>query len=312
MKNSDRQYEIRFVEWLKVKGYSQRTIDDYKCYTCQFIKFMERETSVEQLQEVDGDTIYSYQNYLYHSKSNRGKRLSLESQARKLMAIKRLFDFLIEIDVALINPAAGIKLPQTSKKKLPKGVMSEKQVELLLDQVDTSTAIGFRNRTIMEVLYASAIRNSELRRLSVYDVDTEQFKLTVLNGKGSKDRVVPIGEIACNYVREYVKVIRPKLVGDNADQKLMFVSKHGNEITRANLIWMVNKYAKKCNDIPKGVGPHSFRHSCATHMLRHGADIRYVQKMLGHASVATTQIYTNVDESDLKAVHRRCHPRELL
>lgn len=305
-------YQARFIDWLKVKGYHERTIADHKCYVRQFINYLTDEMSVMDIQDIDNQVVFGYQSYLYHSngvKGKKGKRLSLESQSKKLHTVKRLFDFLQEIDVVLFNPAANLKLPQL-KKKLPKGILSEQQMETLLNQADVSSPLGFRDRTMMEVLYASAIRNSELRHLAVYDVDVQQMKLTVRNGKGSKDRVVPLGEIACDYVKEYVQTIRSKLIQDNTKQDLMFVSKHGKKITRANLVWIIHKYVKKAGNMPKNVGPHSFRHSCATHMLRHGADIRYVQQLLGHASVATTQIYTHLDDQDLKNVHRRCHPRE--
>lgn len=301
----------RFYEWLHVKNYSERTIDDYKCYLRQFIDYLEKETSVAGLHDIDSQTIYGYQNHLYHARTSTGKRLSLESQAKKLTAVKRFFEYLIETGDMVFNPASVIKLPKM-KKHLPKGVMSEQQVEDLLEQIDTSTPLGVRDRAMIELLYATAIRNSELRQLAVYDVDPQQLKLTVRHGKGKKDRVVPMGEIACDYVQEYLQTIRPKLIVLNPDQDLLFVSKHGKQITRANLIWIIHKYVKQTANLPKDVGPHSLRHSCATHMLRRGADLRYVQQLLGHASISTTQIYTQVDDADLKAVHRRCHPRELI
>lgn len=317
-------YVVRFEEWMQVKGFSERTIEDYRSNVRQFLNYLLEECAVSSIQEIDRQRVHSYQNYLYSVKTKGGKRLKLESQHKKLVAVRSFFRFLLSIEAVLFNPAASIKLPKKGKK-LPAGVLSEQQVELVLEMPDTCTPLGFRDRTIMETLYATAIRNTELRELTVYDVDADQMRLTVHQGKNAKDRVVPLGEIACDYLREYLVTIRPQLCrklsltrGKNdSDQNVLFVSKNGRQITQDNLVRIVQKYVKKLRDqlgasdsLPPKISPHSFRHSCAAHMLKHGADIRYIQELLGHASVATTQIYTRVEEAELKAVHRKCHPRE--
>ena len=300
------EHVARFTDWMKTRGFSPRTIEGYAADVRFFFDFLQNETSSLNIPDVDARTVHSYQTYIFYTET-KGRRLAVSSQHARLVAVRTFFRFLLETDVILFDPAASIKLPK-KEKKLPEVVLSEKQVELLLDQPDTGTPLGFRDRTMLEVLYASGIRNTELRKLSIYDIDTDQLRLIVRQGKNAKDRIVPLGEIAADYVKEYLLTVRPELNGEPGNTTL-FLSKNGKILTKANLVWIIRKYAEKA-DLPPDVTPHSLRHSCATHMLKRGADIRYIQQMLGHASVATTQIYTQVEDKDLKAVHRRCHPRE--
>jgi integrase/recombinase XerD len=300
-------YLSRFVEWMETQGWSELTIKSYESRVRIFFEYLKAHTSVESLNQIDAKTIYSYQNYLYNASGRGEKKLSLSTQRRRLVVIRTFFRFLVSTDELLVNPASGLKLPKESKH-LPRGVISEKRIINLLDQPDVNTSLGLRDRTMMEVMYSTGIRNSELRNLSVYDVELTEQRLVVRHGKGSKDRMVPLGEIACDWLKEYLQTVRPKLIKD-PDQELLFLSRTGRQLTKENLVWIIRKYIKRAG-FTKDFTPHSFRHTCATHMLKHGADIRYIQQMLGHRSVATTQIYTKVESKDLKQIHRRCHPRE--
>jgi integrase/recombinase XerD len=301
-------YLARFIEWIKAQGWSERTLESYTADIRSFIDYIVNETTAKFLPEIDAKVLTAFQTWLYHKESKRGKRLSLSSQHTKLVAVRTFFRFLYENDLIITNPSVALSLPK-KRKSLPKGVLSEQQIEKLLEQPDTADPIGFRDRTILEVLYATGIRNSELRSLCVYDIDLKELQITVRKGKNAKDRVLPLGEIAADYLAEYFLTVRPKL-NINETNQLLFISKNGRKITQANLVWIITKYVKKAS-LKGNITPHSLRHSCATHMLRHGADLRYVQEMLGHSSVATTQIYTRVEVGDLKAIHRRCHPREI-
>lgn len=296
----------RFIEWMKVKGWSERTLESYSSDVKFFLNYLKDETSVVNLLDIDNRSLSGFQSFLFNYQTKKGKRLALSSQHNKLVAVRSFFRFLFETDVLIFDPSAALHLPK-KRKSLPKGVMSEKQVEKLLSQPDLSTALGFRDRTILEILYSSGIRNSELRSLTVYDADLNLLQLTIRKGKNAKDRVVPLGEIAANFIKEYLLTFRPKLAMNETE--LLFISKNGLKITQANLVWIFAKYVKQAG-FNTQFTPHSLRHSCATHMLRHGADIRYIQEMLGHASVATTQIYTKVEVTDLRTMHRQCHPRE--
>ena len=163
---------------------------------------------------------------------------------------------------------------------------------------------------MLELLYASGIRNTELRNLSIQDIDLEQLQITIRKGKYHKDRVIPMGEVAAYWIERYLKNGRLKLFS-HLSGNILFISKSGKRITRGNLIWIVAKTARKAG-LPDPVTPHSLRHTCATHMLKHGADIRYIQEHLGHASVATTQIYTRVMINDLQQIFMQTHPRAIL
>jgi len=303
-------YLAKYSEWMLSRGWSERTQESYKSNIRFFLDYLINETSTENLNEIDSKILSGFQTFLYHSETKQGKRLALSSQHTKLVSVRSFFHFLYETDVLLFDPSAALHLPK-KRKSLPKGVMSEKQVEKLLNQPDLSTALGYRDRTILETLYSTGIRNTELRNLNIYDVDFNLLQTNIIKGKNAKDRVVPLGEIAADYIHEYLISARPKLNrrSDIASNELLFISKNGLQITKANLIWIIAKYVKEA-DLKQNFTPHSLRHSCATHMLRAGADIRYIQEMLGHASVATTQIYTKVEVTDLRAMHRKCHPRE--
>ena len=178
----------------------------------------------------------------------------------------------------------------------------------ILEAPSGDTPLELRDRAILEVLYSTGLRNMELRNLTLFDADLKGGLLRIRDGKRKKERIVPLGECAVRHLRRYLRNGRPHLA-QSSSQTLLFVSKNGRQITSANLIWIVKKYLKRTK-IGKEITPHSFRHSCATHMLKGKADLRHIQELLGHASVQTTQIYTKVELSNLKEVHRRCHPRQ--
>ncbi len=299
-------YAAKYCEWMQALGWSERTQESYNGNVHFFLNYLINQTSVENLNGIDGKTLSGFQTFLYHSETKQGKRLALSSQHNKLVSVRSFFHWLYESGVLLYDLSAALNLPK-KQRGLPKGVMSEKEVVNLLGQPDINRPLGFRDRTILEVLYSSGIRNTELRNLAVYDVDLKQLQLMVRQGKNAKDRVVPLGEIAADFIHEYLISARPKLIRQETEK--LFISKNGLQITKANLVWIFNKYAKQA-DLNGLFTPHSLRHSCATHMLRAGADIRYIQELLGHASVATTQLYTKVEVADLRAMHRQCHPRE--
>jgi integrase/recombinase XerD len=214
--------------------------------------------------------------------------------------------FLWDNGFIISNPAKDIqyaKVPQA----LPRSILSRSESRKIMNAPDTRSVIGYRDRTILEVLYSSGIRKSELRYLTLNDVDYHDGFLRVM-GKGSKERIVPIGRIACRYLENYVKSVRLALIKDPYN-KTLFLSSRGRRLNH-NAVWvMVKKYGKKAK-IKKNIFPHTFRHTCATAMLRNKADIRAIQELLGHSSLNSTHVYTRISITDLKEVHSRCHPRE--
>jgi integrase/recombinase XerD len=295
-----------FLEWLKVKAFTPATRKSYRIYVNKFLKYLESE-NIESPEAILPGTLYNYQTQLYYAKSKYGKPLSVLTQHNALVVVKTFFEFLLETDKIQMDPSSGLALPK-KPQTLP-DTMTPEEIERLLEQPDCTSATGFRNRAIMEVLYATGMRNSELCSLEVYDVNLASEEIRIRFGKGGKERIVPIGEMAKEYLSEYLTMIRPRLIKAGAGEQTLFVSRSGRKINTTDLVMMVRKYAKEAG-IGKRITPHTFRHTCATHMLQGGADIRYIQTLLGHESITSTQLYTHVEITDLKAIHKKYHPRE--
>ena len=186
---------------------------------------------------------------------------------------------------------------------------TQAEVEAILNATDSSTALGVRDRAIMEVLYSSAIRRTELLQLSVFDVDTRRGSLLVRLGKGGKGRLVPLGERACAWVDKYLQQVRPDLVV-GVDAGILFLTQHGDPLHDHTLGETVKRYIAAAG-VPASGACHLFRHACATHMLENGADTRFIQVLLGHSNLSTTQVYTHVALTKLKQIHTATHPARL-
>jgi len=296
----------RFVESMTAWSWSPRTVRSYEQLVRVFLDWLEQESDVASLGEVSGDTLAAYQTWLLGAESRYGARLEVASQRARLTAVKRFFKYLAQEGKLLVDPAAGLTLPKR-RRRLPEALLTPKEAIRLLESIDTSTPLGLRDRAIVEVLYATGIRNAELRALRIGDHDAGAGTLFVRAGKGGKDRVVPLGPLASEAVVHYLSEARPRLLAKPTSQ--LFLTMNGNTLDALAVINAVVRAAKAAG-ITKPIRPHRLRHACATHMLAGGADIRHIQKMLGHGSLSTTQIYTHVEIADLKAVHRRFHPRE--
>jgi integrase/recombinase XerD len=297
----------RFVESMQAWNWSGRTIVSYEQNVRYFIDWLAAETDVETLAEVTVDTLASHQTALLSMEKANGERLSVSTQNQRVIALKSFFRYLAEEGKLLADPAASMRHPK-QRRRLPQPLLTPKEAIRLLDSIKTSTPLGLRDRAILEVFYATGVRNAELRALQLTDFDPDGETLTVSGGKGNKDRVVPLGPVAAAIVGDYIAQARPKLALKRRVQNL-FVTKNGLPLDPKLVITIVRRHLKHAG-IDKPIRPHRLRHACATHMLKGGADIRYIQKLLGHASLQTTQIYTHVEIGDLKAVHRRFHPRE--
>ncbi|HCA78567.1 MAG TPA: site-specific tyrosine recombinase XerD [Bacteroidetes bacterium] len=233
------------------------------------------------------------------------QRLSASSVARILSAVRGFHRFLVGEGIHDDDPTDNIDAPKRSKH-LP-GVLSIAEIELILKQPDTREQLGRRDRAILEVLYATGVRVSELTSLKQSDLMFDSDLILVF-GKGSKERLVPIGSSAVEWVKKYQSEVRIHLVRSGKSLDVLFLNYRGGKLSRAALRDMIVKYARMAG-IKKEVHPHTFRHSFATHLLEGGADLRAVQEMLGHADISTTQIYTHIDREYLKEVHRTFHPR---
>jgi integrase/recombinase XerD len=242
--------------------------------------------------------------YLAHSKK---RGLSTSSIKLEVVAIKILFRFLLARGLIEADPAEYIPLPR-AERYLPE-TLNELQVERLLESISTQQPLGLRDRAMIELLYASGLRVSELANARLENLLLEE-RIIRVTGKGNKTRLVPVGRKACEAISEYLAKERPALVKKRTGGEI-FLSVRGTKLTTVR-IWQILKRIARHAGFDVNIYPHLLRHSFATHLLGNGADLRIIQEMLGHADVSTTQIYTHVDQQRLKAVHHRFHPRARL
>ena len=295
---------VKFVEHMKIIGFSERTIPDYTHNVKLFLDYL-KELKIENIAEADRRVVQDYQARVY-LQTFRGRPLTPATQRARLSCVRTFFQYLLKAGIALYDPTAKIDLPKCPDQ-LPRVILNQKEIGALLAKPDLETPLGLRDRAILEVFYSTGIRVSELCNLTMNDLDLSNKELRINRGKNAKDRMVPLGEMACDFVEMYLHEARPKLT--DSGQSVLFVTKNGKKFNYTNLSYRISLYGKKTG-LPKGVSPHVLRHTCATHLLKGKADIRQIQKLLGHESIATTQRYTRVEITDLKQVLKRCHPRE--
>jgi integrase/recombinase XerD len=294
----------RYLEALRVRNYSERTVENRQVYLSFFIGWCEAR-SITRPQEVTKPILERYQRHLFHLRKGNGKPLTFSAQLQRLTPIRAYFKWLTRQNVLLWNPASELELPR-QEKRLPKHVLTAEEAEVVLGQPDVRDAMGIRDRAILETLYSTGIRRMEVLNLSVYDLDAERGTLMVRQGKGKKDRMVPIGERAIAWLERYANDVRPELVVP-PDTGTFFLGSTGEELSPNRLTQLVRDYVNAA-ELGKRGACHLFRHTMATLMLEGGADIRYIQEMLGHMELSTTQIYTQVSIRKLKAVHALTHP----
>jgi integrase/recombinase XerD len=291
--------KIRFKNYLESSGYAASTIECYSVYLGYFLDYL-RKIEVMDLKQVTNETIRTYQLLVADM------AIAEETKGMRLRPVKRLFGWLLDTHRLLLDPTEKIRETNRQNRTLPP-VLTVAEMRLLLEQPNLSLRMQIRDRAIMETLYSSGIRLNELVQLTVHDVDLKDKVLHIRKGKGNRQRVVPIGKNAATYLQEYLENIRPRYARKNKQQRRLFLTDQGRPVTGNSIRTSLFHY-KKAAGITKTASPHSFRRSCATHLLQQGADIRYVQKLLGHRHIRTTQIYTRVYPIDLKETHTRTHP----
>lgn len=288
-----------FLEYLTVElGLSANTRQAYERDLRLFCKTLGFKNS-DALVNVNREQITGYMTQL----KERG--LAAATIARKLAAIKAFYRFMTAEGYMDANPAEVVEAG-TKGIKLPR-VLSEDDVVRLLNQPDITTAEGFRDRTMLEVLYATGMRVSELINLTLERVDLN-MKYIIAFGKGSKERIVPLGSVAAEFLQQYLEKVRPKLTHADRNTNIVFLAFGGHELTRQRFWQIIRGYGRKAN-INKALTPHILRHSFATHLLDNGADLRSVQELLGHSDISTTQIYTHLTNKRLRDIYAKAHPR---
>jgi integrase/recombinase XerD len=301
-----RTYQSAFLEWTVTVGLSEQTAKIRKRGLDRFILWCD-ERGLQYPHDITRPILQRYQGYLYHYRKANGQPLSFGTQSTMLLPLVAFFRWCARENHILHNPASELVLPKPPRQ-LPKHLMSVAEIETILNQADTSTPSGLRNRAMLETLYSTGIRRSELINLTLYDIDTGRGTLMVRQGKGRKDRLIPIGARACAWIDRYVQEVRPQLF-PATDRHTLFVTDYGEAFEKNRLSDMVKRHMHYAGF--KHGGCHAFRHAMATHMLENGADIRYIQAILGHSELSTTQIYTHVAIGHLQAVHALTHPARL-
>ena len=295
----------RYLQRLEIRNFSRATIKLRRSYLNRFLAWC-AELGLTQLKEITRDVLLSYQRHLYHHRSERtGKPLQVSTQASLLTPVRAWFRFLVREGVAASNPALDLDVPR-QPQRLPGQVLSTAEAERIVSQPDTATPLGLRDRAMLETLYSTAMRRGELLSLSVYDLDFERQMVMIRQGKGGKDRNVPIGARAAAWLAKYLTTSRPALA-EQTGTNTVFLSRNGKPLGGPNLSLLIRSYVERAGVTRPG-SCHLFRHAAATQMLENGADLSSLQALLGHAKVTTTQIYTHISITRLKQVHSDTHP----
>ncbi|MCA1600090.1 MAG: tyrosine-type recombinase/integrase [Acidobacteria bacterium] len=302
----------RFVEWLEARNYSPRTRPDYNRYVRDFLRWVSEHSEASSITEITPVIAQNYQLFLCHPPAREdgtpAKTLSLAAQGCKLAAVKTFFTWLVRTQQLAHNPAALLQPPR-QPFTLPRDVLTQLEARRLLEATPTSKPLDIRDRAILEVLYATGIRRAELLALTIYDADLPAATLRIEHGKGNTTRIVPLTQSAIAALKLYLTEARSHYVTATSQTGLFVSSKSGAPLSDNDMVRIVRKAAKRAG-LTKRVTPPTLRHSCATHLLQEQADIRQIQKLLGHRRLSTTEIYTHVEIGDLQEVIARCHPRE--
>jgi integrase/recombinase XerD len=298
----------RFLEWRLEKNHSVHTIVLHEKYLRYFILWCD-ERGLTRPQEITRPILERYQRHLFLYRKAGGQPLAASSQGMRVGAIRAWFKWLVRNRRILSNPASDLDLPRKGQS-LPKHILTAAEAERVLAMPDLGTTAGVRDRTMLELLYSTGMRRLELLHLQVFDVDHDRGTVMIRQGKGKKDRVVPVGDRALAWVARYRDAVRPGLAGP-LDDGTLFVNRYGTGLHPEWVTRMVRLYVE-ASGVGKRGSCHLFRHTCATLMLEGGAEVRFIQAMLGHARLDTTQIYTQVSIRKLKDIHTATHPARLV
>jgi integrase/recombinase XerD len=292
-----------FVEAQRVRRLATATIDGRRHCLDAFFKYLAG-AGVEDIRAVTRQHVRDYQSWLVSQGI-----FKIATVHARVVALRRLFEHLENTDAILVNPCVGLRLPKLPDR-LPRNVLTLQEVKAVLQQPDTQTPKGIRDRAILEVFYSTGLRAAEMAALTIHDVDTQNGFVRVNKGKGGKDRVVPMGYTASRYVREYLREVRAKWSVENREERALWLAsiKPHRPITKQMMLVMMKAHGKAAG-LAKHVTPHVWRHTCATHMIANGSNVTYVQRLLGHRCLETTQIYTRVAIPEVKVTYQKSGPK---
>lgn len=278
---------------------SNNTIESYGSDVLNYLYYLQNVKGITNLQNVTTEDVKNYLAYL------KKMGYSPSSSSRALSTLKSFHKFLVLEHYIKHNPTLSISTPKIDKK-LP-NVLSVEEVMILLNSLNDDTPYNARNRAMIEVMYGTGLRVSELVNLKLNELHLTS-KMISTTGKGSKERIVPINDYASKVLRDYIVKYRPELVKNGKDNNFIFLNNQGQPLSRQSFFLILKRLAKDAG-IEKEISPHTLRHSFATHLLEAGTDLRYIQEMLGHENISTTQIYTHLSKQKIKSVYNNAHPR---
>jgi len=291
---------VRHVESI---GQSWYTVRNVKAALKRFARFLHT-LDIRKIEDVNREVLESYQHELCFDTGINGRRLSVRSQAKLLGVVKGFTRFIKKRHYFVTDPGNAIRLPKKPRQLL-RVILTNEEVRRIILSPDTTTNCGYRDRIVLELLYDTAIRRSELSSIQIEHMDLEGGYINI-HGKGGRQRVVPVSKRVCDLIINYIQMVRPQCIAVK-DSGHLILNRFGNQMG-PNGIWaIVKRHAKKAG-IRKNVSTHTFRHTCATHMMKNGAPVRHIQELLGHESLESTQIYIRVTINDLKRVHKKFHP----
>ncbi len=294
-----------FTDYLRVeKSLSENTISAYKADLEKFFDYAENVKLIPGIKNITEDIITDFLNFLNGSFNKTGNKFSAKSVSRFISSLRTFFKYLESENLTDINPLENIETPRIPRL-LPE-VLSIEEIEKLLSVQDINDKLELRDKAILETMYASGLRVSETVNLEISNIFFEEGFIRVF-GKGSKERIVPVGNTALKFITKYIKESR-SLLKNSRSFNFLFLNFRGSKLSRMGILDIIKKYCLRAG-IRKNTHPHTLRHSFATHLLQGGADIRIIQEMLGHQDISTTQIYTHVDKDYLIEVHKSFHPR---
>lgn len=297
-----------FLAWMRVRNTSAATEVHRRQCVNYFLRWA-HERGLADPREVTRPILESYQRHLYYHRQKNGQPLTFRTQLSRLIPLQTWFRWMVRNHHILYNPASDLDLPRV-EKRLPRAILNTQEAEQVLMQPDIREIKGLRDRAILETFYSTGIRRRELVYLKLYNLDRERGTLSVWEGKGKKDRMIPIGERAVAWIDKYLREARPELASD-PDDGTIFLSSEGGSFNPDSMSALVRGYVEQAG-IGKHGACHMFRHTMATLMLENGADVRYIQEMLGHSDLQSTQVYTQVSIRRLKQIHAATHPAAFL
>jgi integrase/recombinase XerD len=300
-------YLKRFAEWAASMNYRPETINKRNTSIRRLIVWCDQR-GLNKPQDITRQVLERYRQHLFNYRKGNGEPLSFSSQYSLLAPLKAFFKWLAKENHILFNPASEFDLPKIPKR-LPKYILTTEEINDMINQTSIYGDLGIRDAAIIDTFYSTGVRRMELVNLKIHDIDFDRGTVVIFEGKWQKDRMVPIGDRAMAWLHKYMEDVRPQLI-KGEDNGYIFLTKEGEPFAKNRMGDLINKY-KEAVGIDKPGSCHLFRNAMATHMLDNGADIRYIQEMLGHANLSSTQIYTQVSIKKLKEIHTATHPARL-